>query len=138
MDSHCHLIALFKYLRHEKSSEDYLIRPSLTDCDCRPCFSEMMPSMLTKEPGWQMRSRLTEKLTIRDTFSIIICGGKETKKVNCSRIFSTRDLQEQARKSYVTSYQVNGELGDPANVFSWTTSMKVIHAGCLPRTIPNI
>ena len=41
--------------------------------------------------------------------------------------FSTRDLQEQCRKSYVASYRANEELvGDLANVFLRTTSMKVI------------
>ena len=29
-------------------------------------------------------------------------------------------------------------IGDPVNVFSWTTSMKVIHESFLLRTIPNI
>ena len=49
--------------------------------------------------------------------------------VNCgwlmkTDIFSTRDLQEQCRKSYVAGYLVNDS--DLANVFSRTTSMKVI------------
>ena len=41
--------------------------------------------------------------------------------------FSTWDLQEQCCKSYVASYRANEEIGDLANVFSRTTSMKVIH-----------
>ena len=32
-------------------------------------------------------------------------------------IFSTRDLQEQCRKSYVASYQANQGIGDLVNVF---------------------
>ena len=41
--------------------------------------------------------------------------------------FSTRDLQEQCCKSYVASYRANKEsVGDLANTFSRTTSMKVI------------
>ena len=62
VDTHRHLIALFKYFKHVKSSEDYLIRPSSTDSDCRPCFSEIVPPMVTKQPGCQTRSRLTGKL----------------------------------------------------------------------------
>ena len=41
--------------------------------------------------------------------------------------FSTWDLQEQCCKSYVANYRANEEIGDLANVFSRTTSMKVIH-----------
>ena len=53
--------------------------------------------------------------------------------------FPNWDLQEQGRKSYVAS-QLSGErrIGDPTNVFLWTTSMKVIHESFLPRTILNI
>ena len=46
--------------------------------------------------------------------------------------FSTWDLQEQFCKSYVASYWANQEsVGDLANVFSRTTSMKVIHESFL-------
>ena len=53
--------------------------------------------------------------------------------------FSTQDLQEQCHKSYVASL-ISGEqrIGNLANVFLWTTSMKVIHKSFLPWTIPNI
>ena len=51
--------------------------------------------------------------------------------------FSTRDLQEQCCKSYVASYWAN-EVCDLVNVFSQTTSMKVIHESFLPWTIPNV
>ena len=47
--------------------------------------------------------------------------------------FSTRDLQEQCCKSYVASYRANEEsVGDLVNVFSRTTSMKVIRESFLP------
>ena len=47
--------------------------------------------------------------------------------------FSTQDLQEQCRKSYVAKYRVNEEsVGDLTNVFSRTTSMKVIRESLLP------
>ena len=32
--------------------------------------------------------------------------------------FSTQDLQEQCRRSYIASYQANERIGDLANVFS--------------------
>ena len=54
VDSHRHLIALFKYFKCEKSW-DYLIWPHGPQ-------SKMVPSMLIKEPGCQTRSRLPEKL----------------------------------------------------------------------------
>ena len=46
--------------------------------------------------------------------------------------FSTHDLQEQCCKSYVTSI-ISGkqEIGDLANIFSRTMSMKVIHESFL-------
>ena len=47
-------------------------------------------------------------------------------------IFSTRDLQEQCRKSYVASYQANQGIGDLVNVFSRTTSIKGIRERFLP------
>ena len=52
--------------------------------------------------------------------------------VNCGRsmkiaTFSTRDLQEQYRKSYVASYRANKEL-----VISRTTSIKIIRESFLP------
>ena len=48
-------------------------------------------------------------------------------------IFSTRDLQEQCHKSYVANYRVNKKsVGDLADVFSQTTSMKVIRKSFLP------
>ena len=57
--------------------------------------------------------------------------------VNRSRLmniatFSTHDLQEQCCKSYVTSI-ISGkqEIGDLANIFSRTMSMKVIHESFL-------
>ena len=47
--------------------------------------------------------------------------------------FSTRDLQEQCRKSYVASYWANEEsVGDLANLFSRTTSIKAIRESFLP------
>ena len=46
--------------------------------------------------------------------------------------FSTWDLQEQCCKSYVASYQANEGIGDLANIFSQTTSMKVIRESFLP------
>ena len=46
--------------------------------------------------------------------------------------FLTRDLQEQCHKSYVASYRANKGIGDLANVFSRTTSMKVIRKSFLP------
>ena len=46
--------------------------------------------------------------------------------------FSTRDLLEQCRKSYVASDRVNEGIGDLANVFSLTTSVKVIRESFLP------
>ena len=53
--------------------------------------------------------------------------------------FSTRYLQEQCRKSYVASYQVNKEsVGDLTNILSRTTSMKVIRESFLLWMIPNI
>ena len=45
--------------------------------------------------------------------------------------FSTWDLQEQFRKSYVAGYWANKGIGDLVNVFSRTTSMKVIHKSFL-------
>ena len=47
--------------------------------------------------------------------------------------FSTRDLQEKCRKSYVASL-ISGEhrIYDLTNVFSQTTSMKVIRESFLP------
>ena len=47
--------------------------------------------------------------------------------------FSTQDLQEQCHKSYVASL-ISGEqrIGDLANVFSQTMSVKVIHKSFLP------
>ena len=48
--------------------------------------------------------------------------------------FLTWDLQEQCRKSYVASYQAKKEsVGDLVNVFSRTTSMKVICESFLPE-----
>ena len=48
-------------------------------------------------------------------------------------IFSTQDLKEQCHKSYVASYRVNKKSdGDLVNVFSQTTSMKVIRKSFLP------
>ena len=47
--------------------------------------------------------------------------------------FSTRDLQEQCRKSYAASYGANEEsFVNLANVFSQTTSMKVIRECFFP------
>ena len=46
--------------------------------------------------------------------------------------FSTWDLQEQCCKSYVASYQANEGIGDLTNIFSQTTSMKVIRESFLP------
>ena len=47
--------------------------------------------------------------------------------------FLTQDLQEQCHKSYVASYRANEEsFVDLANVFSQTTSMKVIRESFLP------
>ena len=52
--------------------------------------------------------------------------------------FSTRNLREQGRKSYVASYRANEDLsGDHTNVFL-QTSMKIICESFLLRTIPNI
>ena len=45
---------------------------------------------------------------------------------------TTRGLQEQCHKSYVASYRTNKEIGDLANVFLQTTSMKVIRESFLP------
>ena len=47
--------------------------------------------------------------------------------------FSTQDLQEQCRKSYVASLILGEQgIGDLANIFLRTTSMKVIHESFLP------
>ena len=46
--------------------------------------------------------------------------------------FSTWDLLEQCCKSYVASYQANEGIGNLVNVFSQTTSMKVIRESILP------
>ena len=47
--------------------------------------------------------------------------------------FSTWDLQEQCRKSYVASYWANKEsVGDLTNVFSRSMSMKSIRKSFLP------
>ena len=52
-NGHHHLITLFKYIKRKKSW-DYLIWP-------QGPLSEMVPSMLIKEPGCQTRAR-PEKL----------------------------------------------------------------------------